>query len=96
MTFLDPNTAQPYLHELLTNARKPMSRVSATASPFESKDLLRSRGYQWNAAEKCWHRVMPKEFLIEEVAWLESAVYKGSFKGQTYDIPITDNFMQIG
>jgi len=103
LTFSDPTTCKPYLGELLNNARKPMSRVFALGSPFETKDLLRSRGYQWftpgpgtTFPEKCWVRTLPKDHLAEEIAWLESAVYKGTFRGAVNDIPITDNFKSIG
>jgi DNA polymerase-3 subunit epsilon len=64
---------------LLENARQPRVRVCAVNSPFESKDVLRARGYQWSGNEgspaKTWCRELPKEAADDEVAWLQEAVY---------------------
>lgn len=88
----DWTTRRPYLNELLTNARKPLARVNATGSPFETKDLLKERGYHWDSNGRYWYRIVFKDDATNEVAWLESAVYKGEFRGQVIEIPITDNF----
>lgn len=102
LSFADPISCKPYLAELLATARKPMARVLAVGAAYETKDLLRTRGYQWasysgtQGTEKCWQRTVPKDILAEEIAWLESAVYKGNFRGLSYDISVTDNFKQTG
>jgi DNA polymerase-3 subunit epsilon len=88
----DTSTNRSYLNELLTNARKPVTRVVAASSPFETKDLLKERGYSWDATGRAWQKVINKNDLASEVAWLESAVYLGDFKGRVEDITLTDQF----
>lgn len=42
--------------QLLTSARMTTYRVSATGSPFSAKDLLKARGYHWDADGKVWFK----------------------------------------
>lgn len=92
LTMTDWTTHKTYLNELLANARRPLVRVRATHSPFESKDILKERGYSWDQNAKLWHRTVYQEDTDHEVAWLTSAVYKGDFRGALDEIPLTDNF----
>jgi DNA polymerase-3 subunit epsilon len=69
------------MHLLLQNARTPDIKVSALGSPFESKDLLKERGYRWQPDKKIWATTISKKRLDEEVSWLKQHVYGGkSFK----------------
>lgn len=69
------------MHLLLQNARTPDIKVSALGSPFESKDLLKERGYRWQPDKKIWATTISKKHLEEEVSWLKQYVYGGkSFK----------------
>ncbi len=66
------------LAHLIQAAQTDSHRVSATGSPFESKDVLRARGYRWDADRKVWHtQVSNAEALDAECAWLKQSVYKG-------------------
>jgi DNA polymerase-3 subunit epsilon len=70
--------AGPALRLLLESARQPSYRVWATGSPFESKDLLRAKGYRWEAEQRVWFRDLAvQEPLEDELAWLKEAVYGG-------------------
>jgi DNA polymerase III subunit epsilon len=77
--------AQPFaasgataLHLLLESARAPSYRVWATGSPFETKDVLRQRGFWWDAGRRCWSiEVRSQQAVQETLAWLRSAVYAG-------------------
>jgi DNA polymerase-3 subunit epsilon len=40
--------------ELIERARRSTYRVSAVDAPFALKDLLRERGYRWNAVARVW------------------------------------------
>jgi DNA polymerase-3 subunit epsilon len=62
---------------LLEAATEPALRLWATGSPFESKDVLRERGYRWNAERRVWHRVLPRSAAKEESEWLKAEVYGG-------------------
>ena len=63
---------------LLDSAREPSFRLWANGSPFESKDVLRKRGYWWDAPKRCWSReVWSKTEVDAELAWLRAAVFGG-------------------
>lgn len=65
------------LAQMLTTARAPSWRFRAVGASFEVKDLLRLRGYRWDAASnpKCWWREVPDARRAEEEWWLASHVY---------------------
>lgn len=86
---------ESYFNQLLVTARKPLIRVVAANSPFESKDLLKRRGYQWEPKAKYWHRKICKEDWNNELEWIESEVYSGEFRGYTREIALNENFRAI-
>ncbi|MDB4909118.1 MAG: hypothetical protein JWO05_3902 [Gemmatimonadetes bacterium] len=67
------------LASLLRSARVKMVRVWAESSPFDSKDLLKRRGYRWNPEgrghAKTWYRELPEEKVEAEMQWLAAEVY---------------------
>jgi DNA polymerase-3 subunit epsilon len=63
---------------LLEAARLHSFRLSATGSPFDSKDALRGRGYRWDAERKVWHTQLASRADLEaECTWLKPHVYGG-------------------
>lgn len=60
---------------LRENALKNTVRIWAENSPFESKDLLRERGYRWNAEGRVWWADLPEEQHASELEWLGANVY---------------------
>ncbi|MBS3911336.1 MAG: DNA polymerase III subunit epsilon [Hydrogenophaga sp.] len=61
---------------LLAAAAAPSFKLRATGSPFESKDLLKERGYRWDAEARVWACTLPTaERLEAELVWLKSEVY---------------------
>lgn len=82
----------PYFLELLKNARRSQIQIYASHSPFESKDDLKARGYRWNTQTKTWTKTLFKEQGEDEVAWLESVVYNGEFRGRVEEISLVDHF----
>lgn len=66
------------LSQLNTAASLPSFKLSATGSPFESKDVLKARGYRWDAEAKVWGCSLATEMAMEEeLVWLAQAVYGG-------------------
>lgn len=65
------------LTEMLERARAPSWRFRAIGAAFEVKDLLRARGYRWDAdAEpKAWWRDVPDAEREAEEWWLARHVY---------------------
>lgn len=88
-----PVSNKKAMQVLLENARQPDVRVSALGSPFESKDLLRERGYRWNAEQRVWAKNVPNTRLDEEAAWLKTFVYQGkSFRLEHEKITAKNRF----
>lgn len=62
---------------LLDNARAHGVRISAVGSPFETKDLLKARGYRWNSGKKVWWTEVPEKEGPSEFSWLGEMIYPG-------------------
>lgn len=71
--------AQIPLQLLLTNCRTPRARVAATNSHFDTKDLLRQRGYSWTGDKgkppKTWCREIAQPELEAELQWMREQIY---------------------
>lgn len=70
------------LNELLQRYNQPSRRIWALASPFDTKDALRARGYRWSdgqaqGSEKAWWKEVPLLEYEQELAWLKAEVYRG-------------------
>ncbi|XAP78231.1 3'-5' exonuclease [Citromicrobium bathyomarinum] len=63
------------LYELDENALADSHLIEAVGSAFDTKDVLRARGYRWNPAERVWWREVPDHELLAEQAWLATEVY---------------------
>ncbi len=72
-----PKSGVTGLRRLVESAAEPALRLWATGSPFETKDILRERGYRWDADRRCWSRVVARAVAKEESEWLKAAVYGG-------------------
>ncbi len=72
---------------LLETARNPAWRIFAAYAPFDLKDVLRERGYRWNADGqgplRAWFRDVLEVDRPAEIAFLEKAIY-----GREADIPM--------
>ena len=90
--FSDSSTGSAYFKELIQQAKKTHIRVQAIGAPFESKDSLKDRGYRWEVQNRYWFKDIAPESVLEETAWLEESVYRGSFRGKLLEMPPSDNF----
>lgn len=70
------------LYELNENALADSHLIEAVGSAFDTKDVLRARGYRWNSEERVWWREVPDSQLLAEQAWLATEIY-ASAKGAT-------------
>ncbi|MFK8028906.1 MAG: 3'-5' exonuclease [Gammaproteobacteria bacterium] len=72
---------KPALAQLLETARLKGFRLWAANAPFESKDLLKARGYRWNSGEdgkpKAWYKDLGSDELEAEQKHLATNVYGG-------------------
>lgn len=69
-------SGDPAFQRLRQSALRSQVRLWAVGSPFESKDLLRARGYRWNAEGKSWWVDVDEGAVEEEKQWLHDAVYR--------------------
>lgn len=66
------------LKVLLDSARGPSFRLWANQSPFETKDVLRLRGFRWDPGRRCWSlEARSQQSVQEALEWLRDAVYAG-------------------
>ena len=83
-----PNSKQLVLKQLLTNALAIRFKLYAINSPYDSKDLLKARGYRWsmnhNDKHRAWSVELTEDGVAEEINYLRSNIYGGS----SINIPI--------
>lgn len=70
--FEDGRTA---LSVLIEKAAQPSWIIRAVGADFSVKDLLRARGYRWDADRKVWWREVADEDRTREEFWLAANVY---------------------
>ncbi len=63
------------LKTLLDSARVKEYKISALQAPFDSKDLLKAKGYRWNAEDKVWSGHVSEANYEDEAAWLRADIY---------------------
>ncbi len=91
----DPESGDPYLKELLGNARRRQAVVFATQSPRETKDKLRERRYRWNTERRVWLKRIFMEEVEEEKIWLTREIYEGVYRGTVLELPLCDSFKHL-
>jgi len=72
-TMPDGRTA---LRELIDTASEPSVLLTAVGTHFDVKDVLKARGYRWDAAGRVWCREVPQHVADDEEHWLLSAAYR--------------------
>lgn len=79
-TMVLPKSGQRVLEKLLEVARKPTWRIFADGAPFETKDILKSRGYRWNTdttiGPRAWRIDVDSDRLEEELVFLKQEILK--------------------
>lgn len=61
--------SRTYLARLIEASEQPTVMIQAERAPFSKKDLLRARGYRWNAPKKFWEIELAPERVEHERAW---------------------------
>lgn len=69
------------MRHLLDTSRRRTVMVRAVSAPFDTKELLKARSYQWDNGTpdraKSWQKEITEEALDAELAWLREAIYRG-------------------
>jgi DNA polymerase III subunit epsilon len=87
-----PRAGTPALVALLENGRRPTWRIWAIGSPFDVKDTLKARGYNWHAGKKSWHIAVDETERDAEIDWLCKWVYRRAFVPPMDRITAYDRF----
>lgn len=70
-------TGTTVLKELVVAAATPTWMIDAVGAPFEAKDVLKARGYRWDADARLWSREVPLAAFDDEIGWATVEVYGG-------------------
>lgn len=88
-----PKSTTTGLAQLIAAANRPSFKLRATGSPFESKDLLKARGYRWDADAKVWFCTLPDQARLDtELEWLKAEVY--GRRSARVDIEVLDSLVR--
>lgn len=78
------------LRRLLEAARRNTARIWAVDAPYDKKDLLKARQYQWHPGgdgrPKAWRRDLPEAESAAELDWLRDQVYAGEAGRWTVEV----------
>jgi DNA polymerase III subunit epsilon len=91
-----PASGRTGLAQLLDRARTPSWRIWAENSPFDLKDVLKARGYRWNAetggGPRAWYINVAEAKREAEIAFLRAEIYRGEIDPLTRRIDAYDRF----
>lgn len=69
-------------YEQTQSMQQPSYTLAASGAAFDKTDLLKARGYEWNADSKFWHaRIFGADTARAEARWLADEVYGGHLPG---------------
>jgi len=82
------------LTELIKNSKIQTYIIKVTNFPFDEikKNTIKANGYNWNAIEKLWYKMVSLTELENEKEWLTGVVYETYFKGLVEEINIVDKY----
>ncbi len=83
-----PKSGAPAWQQVLASGVEASYRIWALDSPFDTKDLLKARGYRWDAGKRCWHRTLDRDAAAAEAPWLKEQVYGG--RNREVEIEVQD------
>ncbi len=80
-----PTTGKPIFKTLLEKSDEMTSRICAVGAPFDTKDILKQRGYRWNDGAKngCkgWWIDVPHDLEQDELSYLAKEIYPSGNTG---------------
>ena len=85
----------PVLKRLLDTALQLEFKIIARDTPYESKDLLKTKGYRWGMppanTHRAWYITVPENRVEEEIKYLRSDIYESN-TALPIEIEISDAF----
>ena len=80
------------LSQLIENSETTYFKISALKSPFETKDKLKSRNYNWDSQNRCWWKKISADDVDPEKQWLAQEIYSGYFQGKVEEISLINKY----
>lgn len=93
---LQPKSGERALAQLLARARQTTWRIWAENSPFDLKDVLKARGYRWNAetsgGPRAWYIDVEEAQKEAELSFLTAEIYRREIELLVKRIDAHDRF----
>ena len=64
-------------HRMVERAGRPSWIIDAVDASFSAREVLRERGYRWDASRKLWSTTVTDTSPADEVAWATLMLYGG-------------------
>lgn len=77
---------------MIGTARKPTWIVDAHDAPFSAREVLKDRGYRWDAARRVWSVQVADDAAREEADWATLMLYGGRRKPEIRRITWTERY----
>lgn len=77
-----------HLRELIETSYEREIKFAATGAAFETKDLLRERGYRWDQGQRVWQKLVFEKNAEGEREFLANDVYRGVSRHQEEFVPL--------
>lgn len=95
-----PKSKKPVLSQILETCRQPKFKIWALGARIEYKDILKSRGYQWNTDTSsgkhyAWSIELNETEAINELVFLWSEIYQTQSRIPIYSIPPKTRFSTL-
>lgn len=88
-----PNSQETAFVQLFRITQQPSYAFAANGAAFDKKDLLKGRGYAWNADAKHWHTsIFGKDPAMAELEWLAAHVYTGKSLAAIHKLSALDRY----
>lgn len=91
-----PGSEGTAMQALLHAARRTDVLFRAVGSPYETKDLLKARGYRWRPDVKVWWREVPEPEVEAERTWLAQEIYRGRNRAEEARVTAFERYSPRG
>jgi DNA polymerase-3 subunit epsilon len=91
---------EPYLLDILKEARKKRARLRLFNTDFEKSSLIKERGYRWKPQSgdqsKHWWRIVEQGALEEEEEWFSKLIHSGQSRITAEQLKASSNYSSFG
>lgn len=81
---------------MVEHARKPTWIVDAVEAPFSAREVLKERGYRWDAPRRVWSVQIADHVVKDEVEWACLMLYGGRRRPATRRITWEERYAAVG